>query len=110
YSYKLRVDQLEGRLAEYREREVKYIEKLRTLEMYKESNLEKIKILTNEVETLKEEKDVVDGKLARLLKSSKDLENIIENQRSKKVKEGLRYNAVPPPVADLYLSPKKDLS
>nr|GFC47016.1 hypothetical protein [Tanacetum cinerariifolium] len=57
-----------------------------------------------------EEKDVVDGKLARLLKSSKDLENIIESQRSKKVKEGVGYNAVPPPVADLYLSHKKDLS
>nr|GFC38288.1 hypothetical protein [Tanacetum cinerariifolium] len=26
------------------------------------------------------------------------------------VKEGLGYNAVPPPAADLYLSPKKDLS
>nr|GFB35669.1 ubiquitin hydrolase [Tanacetum cinerariifolium] len=34
-----------------------------------------------ENKTLKEEKDVVDGKLARLLKSSKDLENIIESQR-----------------------------
>nr|GFC59090.1 hypothetical protein [Tanacetum cinerariifolium] len=67
YSYKLGVDQLEGRLAEYREREVKYIEKIRTLELYRESNLESIKILKNEVETLKEEKDVVDRKLARLL-------------------------------------------
>nr|GFC62320.1 hypothetical protein [Tanacetum cinerariifolium] len=55
-------------------------------------------------------KDVVDGKLARLLKSSKDLENIIESERSEKVKEGVRYNAVPPHAADLYLSPKKDLS
>nr|GFD43754.1 hypothetical protein [Tanacetum cinerariifolium] len=26
------------------------------------------------------------------------------------VKEGVGYNVVPPPVADLYLSPKKDLS
>nr|GEV31551.1 serine/threonine-protein kinase Aurora-1 [Tanacetum cinerariifolium] len=57
-----------------------------------------------------EEKDVVDGKLARLLKSSKDLENIIESQRSDKVKEGVGYTAVPPPPADLYLYPKKDLS
>nr|GFD38885.1 hypothetical protein [Tanacetum cinerariifolium] len=56
-----------------------------------------IKILTNEVETLKEEKDVLDGKLARLLKSSQDLENIIESQRSDKVKEGVGYNVVPPP-------------
>nr|GFC25744.1 hypothetical protein [Tanacetum cinerariifolium] len=43
-------------------------------------------------------------------KSSKDLENIIESQRSDKVKEGVGYNAVPLPTADLYLSPKKDLS
>nr|GFC65165.1 hypothetical protein [Tanacetum cinerariifolium] len=80
------------------------------LELYRESNLESIKILKNEVETLKEEKDVVDGKLARLLKSSKDLENIIESQRSEKVKEGVGYNVVPPLAVDLYLSPKKDLS
>nr|GEZ25806.1 hypothetical protein [Tanacetum cinerariifolium] len=53
--------------------------------------------------------DVVDGKLARLLKSSKDLKSLIESQRSDKVKEGVGYNVVPPP-ADLYLSPKKDLS
>nr|GFD37088.1 hypothetical protein [Tanacetum cinerariifolium] len=38
------------------------------------------------------------------------LENIIESQRSKKVKEGVGYNDVPPLAADLYLSPKKDLS
>nr|GEV28561.1 putative reverse transcriptase domain-containing protein [Tanacetum cinerariifolium] len=72
--------------------------------------IKSIKILTNEVKTLKEEKDVVDRKLARLLKSSKDLEDIIESQRSDKVKEGVGYNAVPPPAADLYRSPKKDLS
>nr|GFD63337.1 hypothetical protein [Tanacetum cinerariifolium] len=40
----------------------------------------------------------------------KDLEDIIEGQRSEKVKEGVGYNAVPPAAADLYLSPKKDLS
>nr|GEX18867.1 ribonuclease H-like domain-containing protein [Tanacetum cinerariifolium] len=79
HSYKLGIDQLEGRLAEYKEREVKYIETIRTLEMDKEYNLRKIKKLTSEVETLQEEKDVVNGKLASLLKSSKDLENIIEN-------------------------------
>nr|GEV07804.1 hypothetical protein [Tanacetum cinerariifolium] len=48
-----------------------------------------------------EENDVVDGKLACLCKSSKDLEDIIESQRSDKVKEGVGYNAVPPPTADL---------
>nr|GFC86764.1 hypothetical protein [Tanacetum cinerariifolium] len=42
--------------------------------------------------------------------SKEYLENIIESQRSEKVKEGVGYNAVPPPATDLYLSPKKDLS
>nr|GEZ07767.1 ubiquitin hydrolase [Tanacetum cinerariifolium] len=78
--------------------------------MYRASNLKSIKTLDKELETLKEEKDVVDGKLARLLKSSKDLESLIESQRSDKVNEGVGYNVVPPPAADLYLSPKKDLS
>nr|GFD58043.1 hypothetical protein [Tanacetum cinerariifolium] len=50
-----------------------------------------------------------DGKLARLRKSSKDLEDIIESQRSDQVKKGVGYNVVPLPAADLYHSPKKDL-
>nr|GFB71569.1 hypothetical protein [Tanacetum cinerariifolium] len=72
------VAQLEGRLTEYKEREVKYIEKIRILEM--------------------------------ITKSSKNLNHLIESQRSDQVKEGVGYNAVPPAAADLYLSPKKDLS
>nr|GEU37709.1 putative reverse transcriptase domain-containing protein [Tanacetum cinerariifolium] len=88
------VDQLEGKLVEYKEREVKYIETIRTLERDKECNLRKINKLISDVETLQEEKDVVDGKLARLLNSSKDLEDIIKGQRSKNIKEGVGYNAV----------------
>nr|GFC85365.1 hypothetical protein [Tanacetum cinerariifolium] len=104
---KLKDRPIEDRLAEYKEREVKYIETIRSLERDKECNLRKINKLTSDVETLQDEKDLVDGKFARLLKSSKDLEDIIESQMSEKVKEGLGYNVVPPPAADLYLSPKK---
>nr|GFB97396.1 hypothetical protein [Tanacetum cinerariifolium] len=110
YYYKLAVAQFEGRLVEYKEREVKYIKKIRTLEMYRASNLKCIKTLDKELEELKLEKDGLDGKLAGLLKASKNLDNLIESQRSDKVKEGVGYNVVPPPAADLYLSPKKDLS
>nr|GEY90838.1 hypothetical protein [Tanacetum cinerariifolium] len=60
--------------------------------------------------TLKLEKDRVNGKLAGLLKASKDLDNLIESQRLEKNKDGLGYSAVPPLPAQLYLSPKKDLS
>nr|GFA91423.1 hypothetical protein [Tanacetum cinerariifolium] len=44
------------------------------------------------------------------LKASKDLDNLIESQRSDKIKDGLGYNAFPPPPAQLYISSKKDLS
>nr|GFA16917.1 hypothetical protein [Tanacetum cinerariifolium] len=110
YHYKLALEQLEGRLVEYKEREVKYIKKNRTLEMYRESNLKCIETLGKELETLKLEKDGLDGKLAGSLKASKNFDNLIESQRSDKVKDGVGYNAFPPPAADLYLSPKKDLS
>nr|GFB34119.1 hypothetical protein [Tanacetum cinerariifolium] len=110
YHYKLAVAQVEGILTEYKEREVKYIEKIRTLKMYRASNLKIIKVLDKELEEVKLEKDGLDGKLARLLKASKNLDHLIESQRSGQVKERVGYNVVPPPAADLYLSPKKDLS
>nr|GFB30874.1 hypothetical protein [Tanacetum cinerariifolium] len=50
---------------------------------------------------VKLEKDGLDGKLAGLLKASKNLDNLIKSQRSDQVKEGVGYNAVPPPAADL---------
>nr|GEW61348.1 ribonuclease H-like domain-containing protein [Tanacetum cinerariifolium] len=102
--------QVESRLVEYKEREVKYIEKIRTFTFYNESNKECIETLKNKLETLKQENDGVDAKLAGLLTASKDLDNLIESQRSDKNKEGLGYTAVPPPPVQLYLSPKKDLS
>nr|GEX82879.1 ribonuclease H-like domain-containing protein [Tanacetum cinerariifolium]GEX82886.1 ribonuclease H-like domain-containing protein [Tanacetum cinerariifolium] len=110
YHYKLAVQQLEGRLVKYKEREVKYIKKIRILELYRESNLKSIETLSKQLETLKLKKDRVDGKLAGLLKASKNLDNLIESHRSDKVKDGVCYNVVPPPVADIYLSSKKDLS
>nr|GFA51884.1 hypothetical protein [Tanacetum cinerariifolium] len=110
YHYKLAMAQLEGRLTEYKEREEKYIVKIRTLEMYRACNLDSIKILTKELEEVKLEKDGLDGKLAGLLKALENLDHLIESQRSDQVKEGVGYNAIPPPAADLYLSPKKDLS
>nr|GEU99439.1 ubiquitin hydrolase [Tanacetum cinerariifolium] len=110
YHYKLALTQVESRLVEYKEREVKYYEKIRTLEFHNESNNECIEILKKKLENLKLEKDGVDGKLAGLLKASKDLDNLIESQRSDKNKDGLGYSVVPPPPAQLYISLKKDLS
>nr|GFB71938.1 hypothetical protein [Tanacetum cinerariifolium] len=78
--------------------------------MHRASNLKSIKALDKELEEVKLEKDGLDGKLAGLLKASKNLDHLIESQRSNQVKKGVGYNAVPPPATDLYLSPKKDLS
>nr|GFC70129.1 hypothetical protein [Tanacetum cinerariifolium] len=78
--------------------------------MYRASNLKGIKILNKELEEVKLEKDGLDGKLAGLLKASKNLDHLIESQRSDQVKERVGYNIVPLPAADLYLSSKKDLS
>nr|GEZ24308.1 hypothetical protein [Tanacetum cinerariifolium] len=98
YHYKLAVAQLEGRLVEYKEREVKYIEKIRTLEMYRASNLKCIKTLDKELEELKLEKDGLDGKLEGLLKASKNLDNLIESQRSDK--KDLSWTGLPEFVDD----------
>nr|GFC32867.1 hypothetical protein [Tanacetum cinerariifolium] len=78
--------------------------------MYRAYNLKSIKALDKELEEVKLEKDGLDGKLTGLLKASKNLDHLIECQRSDQVKEGVGYNVVPPPAADLYLSPKKDLT
>nr|GEV27620.1 hypothetical protein [Tanacetum cinerariifolium] len=88
YHYKLALAQVESRLVEYKEREVKYIKKIRTLEYYDKGKKECIESLRKELESLKQKKEV----------------------RSDKSKEGLGYTDVPPPTAQLYLSPKKNLS
>nr|GEW23249.1 retrotransposon Orf1 [Tanacetum cinerariifolium] len=48
--------------------------------------------------------------LTTLYAQKVNLDNLIESQRSDKIKDEVGYSAVPPPAADLYLSPKKDLS
>nr|GEX42949.1 hypothetical protein [Tanacetum cinerariifolium] len=74
----LGLSQVEGRLVEQKERELKYLEKIRTLEYYNESYKECIETLKKKLETLQQEKEGVDGKLASLLMASKDLDNLIE--------------------------------
>nr|GEV29577.1 hypothetical protein [Tanacetum cinerariifolium] len=44
------------------------------------------------------------------ISSTTEEENDEENLKYENVKEGVGYNVVPPPAADLYRSPKKDLS
>nr|GEX99894.1 ribonuclease H-like domain-containing protein [Tanacetum cinerariifolium] len=110
YHYKLGLAQVESRLVEHKDREIKYCEKIKGLEFRTESSNDYIEILKKELETLKKEREGVDGKLAGFLTASKDLDNLIESQRSNNNKEGLGYSVVPPPPPQIYSSPKKDLS
>nr|GFD32244.1 hypothetical protein [Tanacetum cinerariifolium] len=64
--------------------------------MYRATNLKCIKTLDKELEELKIEKDGLYGKLAGLLKALKNLDRLIESQRSDQVKEGVGYIDVPP--------------
>nr|GEV37577.1 hypothetical protein [Tanacetum cinerariifolium] len=74
--------QVEARLVEHRNQELKYCEKIRVLEFNTESRAN----------------------------SSKDLDNLLKSQRLDKNKEGLGYSVVPPPPTQIYSPPKKDLS
>nr|GEZ52918.1 ribonuclease H-like domain-containing protein [Tanacetum cinerariifolium] len=69
-----------------------------------------LRLIPLELETLKKEKEGLDGKLASFQTTSKDLDSLLESQRLDKNKEGLGYSDVLPPPAQIYSSPKKDLS
>nr|GEV76736.1 hypothetical protein [Tanacetum cinerariifolium] len=110
YHYKLGLSQVEARLVEFKSHEIKLCEKIRVLEFDLNNKNIKIKRLTNELEQAKKEKEDLDSKLTEFQLVSKDLDNLLESQRSDKNKEGLRYTVVPPPPAQVYFPPKKDIS
>nr|GEY51566.1 hypothetical protein [Tanacetum cinerariifolium] len=103
--------EVEARIVEFKEQEIKLCEKIRGLKRDVEVRNNKIKYLENELEQVKKEKEGLDNKLTGFEKASKDLDNLLGSQRSDKNKEGLGYSVVPPPPpAQVYSPPKKDLS
>nr|GEZ10242.1 retrovirus-related Pol polyprotein from transposon TNT 1-94 [Tanacetum cinerariifolium] len=104
------IDGVEARLAEHRNQELKYCEKIRVLEFKTESSTDCIKNLKKELELIKKEKEGLDSKLAGFQTASKDLDSLLESQILDKNKQGLGYSAVPPPPAQVYSPSKKDLS
>nr|GFC56790.1 hypothetical protein [Tanacetum cinerariifolium] len=110
YHYKLGLAQVEARLAEHRNQEVKYCKKIRVLEFKTESRANFIESLTKELELIKKEKEGLDSKLAGFQTASKDINSLLKSQRLDKNKEGLGYSVVPPLPAQVYSPPKKDLS
>nr|GEY85962.1 ribonuclease H-like domain-containing protein [Tanacetum cinerariifolium] len=70
--YKLGLSQVEGRLVEFKNQEIKFCEKIRGLEFSVECKTNRIKNLTNELETLKKEKEGLERKLTGLLEFADD--------------------------------------
>nr|GEV20154.1 hypothetical protein [Tanacetum cinerariifolium] len=79
YHYKLGLVQVESRLVEHKDREIKYCEKIRGLEFKTESSDDYIEILKKELETLKKEKEGLDGKLVGFQTASKDLDSLLKS-------------------------------
>nr|GEV68124.1 ubiquitin hydrolase [Tanacetum cinerariifolium] len=98
YHYKLGLSQVEARLVEFKNQEIKFCEKIRGLEFKVKSKTDRNESLTKELEELKKEKNGLDTKLTGLQSASKDLDTLIGSQRSDKNKEGLGYSDVPPLV------------
>nr|GEY34104.1 hypothetical protein [Tanacetum cinerariifolium] len=87
FHYKAGLSQFEAGLVEFKNQEIKYYEKIRVLEFKVESRANCIKSLTKELEELKKEKEGLDTKLTGFLTASKDLDCLIESQKSDKNKE-----------------------
>ncbi|GKA14617.1 hypothetical protein Tco_0694263 [Tanacetum coccineum] len=113
YNYKRGLSQVEARLVEFKNNEIKFCERIRVLERDLELRDNKIKNLRNELKEVKKEKESIDHKLAGFGNASKDLNDLLESQKSAKDKTGVGFNeytAVPPPPAQVYSPPKNDLS
>nr|GEW99455.1 hypothetical protein [Tanacetum cinerariifolium] len=110
YHYKLALSQVEARLVEFKTQEIKFCKKIRGLKFDLKNKNTKIKNLMNELEQIKKEKKGLDSKLTGFESAAKDLDTLLGSQRSDKNKEGLRYSVVPPPPAQVYSPPKKDMS
>nr|GEV11214.1 putative ribonuclease H-like domain-containing protein [Tanacetum cinerariifolium] len=69
-----------------------------------------VEFKSQEIKFSKKEKGDLDSKLTGFQSASKDLDNLLGSQRNDKNKEDLGYSAVPPPPAQVYSPPKKDMS
>ncbi|GJW33239.1 ribonuclease H-like domain-containing protein [Tanacetum coccineum] len=113
YNYKRGLSQVEARLVEFKENEIKLCEKIRILERDIELKDNKIKYLRNELEEVKKEKESVDFKIENFRNASNDLDKLLGSKNLNKDKKGVgfdEYYVAPPPPIQVYSPPKQDLS
>nr|GEY27512.1 hypothetical protein [Tanacetum cinerariifolium] len=83
------------------------------LERDRELKDNKIEYLMNKLEEVKKEKESIDFKIEKFENASKDLDKLLGSQKLDKDKKGVGFNeycVVPPPLAQVYSPPNKDLS
>nr|GEX45680.1 hypothetical protein [Tanacetum cinerariifolium] len=102
YHYKIGLSQVKARLVKFKTQEIKFCEKIRGLERDVKVRNNKIEYLMNELEQIKKEKEGLDNKLTGFESASKDLDTLLESQRTDKNTEGLGYNVVPHLPAQVY--------
>nr|GEX37135.1 copia protein [Tanacetum cinerariifolium] len=83
---------------------------IRGLEIQLEFKINRIESLTNELELVKKEKGELYTKLTCFQTASKNLDNLLESQKSDTNKESLGYTAIPPPPAQVYSPLERDMS
>nr|GFA73668.1 hypothetical protein [Tanacetum cinerariifolium] len=107
------LSQVEARLVEFKENEIKYCEKIKDPERDIELKDNKIKYPRNELEEVKKEKESIDFKIENFENALKDIDRLLGSQKLDKDMTGVgcnEYCAVPPPPAQVYSPMKKDLS
>ncbi|GJX91692.1 hypothetical protein Tco_0345018 [Tanacetum coccineum] len=78
YNYKRGLSQVEARLVEFKENEIKFCERIRVLERDIEIRDNKIENLRNELEEVKKEKESIHFKIEKFDNASKDLDSLPE--------------------------------
>ncbi|GKF83694.1 hypothetical protein Tco_0248592, partial [Tanacetum coccineum] len=110
-TYKRVLATLEDQLVTYKKNEVLFCEEIAVLKREVGCKEYELGVLRTELEKVKKEKESIDFKITKFDKSAKDLDEMLESQRSDKDKQGLGYHTVAPPHPLIYNRPTKlDLS
>ncbi|GJV40197.1 ribonuclease H-like domain-containing protein [Tanacetum coccineum] len=106
-TYKRGLATLEDQLVTYKKNEVLFCEEIVVLKREVGCKEYELGVLRTELEKVKQEKEGIDFKIAKFDKSTKDLDELLESQRSDKNKQGLGYHVVAPPHPLTYNRPTK---
>ncbi|GKB12464.1 putative ribonuclease H-like domain-containing protein [Tanacetum coccineum] len=110
-TYKRGLATIEDQLVTYKKNEVLFYEEIAVLQREVGCKEYELGVLRTELEKVKQEKESIDFKITKFIKSSKDLDEMLGSQITNKSKKGLGYNAVSPPHPLIYNRPNKlDLS